>query len=223
LLVEQSRPDCISATVTPQPPPLPEPRDSLTRRCTLAVLAGGEGTRMGMPKGLLRVAGRPILQWLLERMAWDGPTLLVTAPGRERPPGSQQFDREATDPVAGEGPLRGVHTALAASATDVVVVTTVDMPGIGPEQLRWLLSELDRRPAAAALMCARGGGQLEPFPLAVRREARVALAERLARAERSVHRLVAAGVAEPVACPPWPARTWVNLNRPEDLEAWLRG
>ena len=53
------------------------------RDVTLAILAGGEGSRMGYPKGELRLGGRPILPVLLERFAWEGPTLLVTAPGRQ--------------------------------------------------------------------------------------------------------------------------------------------
>src|SRR6195952_3674281 len=100
------------------------------KQTTLAVLAGGESTRMGEPKAALRVGGKPILQYLIERFAWPGPTLLVTAPGRERPPGWERFDREVPDPVAGAGPLRGVMTALEAIKTPFVAVVTVDMPGI---------------------------------------------------------------------------------------------
>src|SRR3954469_12653277 len=102
---------------------------------TLAILAGGEGSRMGRPKGLLRVHGRPVLEYLLERFDWPGPTLLVTAPGRERPPACELFSCEVQDPVAGLGPLRGILTALESARTPLVVVTSVDMPGVGREQL----------------------------------------------------------------------------------------
>jgi hypothetical protein len=66
---------------------------------TLAVVAGGEGRRMGRPKGHLTLDGRPIPERLMNRLAWAGPTLLVTAPGREHPPGCRLFTKEATDPV----------------------------------------------------------------------------------------------------------------------------
>ena len=89
------------------PPTEPELTD-----VTLAVLAGGEGTRMGFAKGELNIDGRPILSHLLERFAWPGWTLLVTAPGREHPSGWEGFTREVSDPEAGQGPLRGVLTAL---------------------------------------------------------------------------------------------------------------
>ena len=67
---------------------------------------------MGQPKGLLTLKGQPILDYLLDALAWPGPTLLVTAPGREHPPGWERFDNEAADPESGGGPLRGVLTAL---------------------------------------------------------------------------------------------------------------
>jgi molybdopterin-guanine dinucleotide biosynthesis protein A len=49
---------------------------------TLALLAGGLGKRMGTPKALLQIDGRPILEWILAELTWPGPTMLVTAPAR---------------------------------------------------------------------------------------------------------------------------------------------
>src|SRR5690242_5929498 len=121
--------------------------------CTLAILAGGEGSRMGKPKALLHVRGQPILQYLLARFRWPGPTLLVTAPSRERPPACERFDREVVDPVPGQGPLRGVLTALDSIATETLVVATVDMPEVSPAQLQWLLEQLDQHPASLGVMC----------------------------------------------------------------------
>src|SRR4051794_29668278 len=95
---------------------------------TLAILAGGAGSRMGRAKGELRIAGEPILEYLLDRFDWPGPTMLVTAPGREHPTGWARFTREVTDPVSDQGPLRGILTALENATTEVVIVTPVDMP-----------------------------------------------------------------------------------------------
>src|SRR3954470_6533758 len=102
---------------------------------TLAILAGGRGQRMGKPKGLLKIGNQPILTYLLKRFNWRGPTMLVTSPGRERPPGTEGFDLEVVDPVEGMGPVRGVMTALENSKTDFLIVASVDMPLVGREQL----------------------------------------------------------------------------------------
>ena len=187
--------------------------------CTLAVLAGGRGSRMGRPKGMLTVAGRPILVHLLDRLAWPGPTLLVTAPGREHPAGWERFDAEALDPVADEGPLRGLLTALDASGTPRLAVVTVDMPGVTRGQLEWLAGKLPD--AGLGVMCDRSAGdqrQPEPFPLMVRAAAAEVVRERLARRRRSVHGLTAGAGFVVVAAPAeWPSSVWVNLNTPEDV------
>jgi molybdopterin-guanine dinucleotide biosynthesis protein A len=194
---------------------------------TLAILAGGEGSRMGTPKGLLRIGpddGQPILTYLLHRIAWRGPTLLVTAPGREHPPGWERFDREAADPEAGGGPLRGVLTALEHAATPVIAVLTVDMPEVGPEQMRWLLDALQGDPKALGVMFRRAmpdGIQIEPFPSLYRSAAREPIEGRLKSAQRSVHGfLQEVGFFLVDAPPQWPQSIWTNLNSPDDLRAY---
>ena len=193
---------------------------------TLAVLAGGLGSRMGMPKSNLEVRGKPILQHLCEQWRWSGPTLLVTAPGREHPPACEMFDREVVDPVAGEGPLRGVLTALEAVATPLLVVATVDMPLVRLEHLRWLVEQLISLPRSElALMTSRalpdGGTQTEPFPCAMRSGADILkiVQRRLARGEKSVWRLSQEPGTKIAPAPPhWSVETWVNLNSPEDYQ-----
>lgn len=181
---------------------------------TLAVLAGGEGSRMGRAKALIEVRGQPILAYLLDRFRWPGPTLLVTAPGREHPPGAERFQREVLDEIAGQGPLRGVLTALDASRTEVLFVTTVDMPNVGQDQARWMVEQLG---AGRGVMC-RHGEQIEPFPLVLRRSTRDQIREMMVGGERSV-RALGDSVCT-VLAPPWPEGTWTNLNRPQDVSAW---
>jgi molybdopterin-guanine dinucleotide biosynthesis protein A len=195
---------------------------ALEGHVALAVLAGGEGSRMGGPKGSLRVRGKPILEYLLEGFSWEGPTLVVTSPGRQRPAGAERFGREVVDPVAVQGPLRGVLTALEACTCGILVVLTVDMPGVGREQIRWLADRLDATPEGLGLMTRRAGGQIEPFPSAYRKQAAEVVRAHLVAERRSVHGLLAepgfAAVDAPVE---WGDETWENLNYPADLREFL--
>jgi molybdopterin-guanine dinucleotide biosynthesis protein A len=188
---------------------------------TLAILAGGAGSRMGMPKGLLRVAGKPILTYLLDRLAWPGDTLLVTAIGREHPPGWQGCSREVQDPPGAAGPLRGILTGLENCATGRLVVLTIDMPTITTEQLGWLLRSFG--PEMLGLMLRRstsGIAQIEPFPSVFHMAARQVLAQRLKEGPRSVHGLLSDGRFTALDAPhTWPAEVWTNLNYPSDLIA----
>jgi molybdenum cofactor guanylyltransferase len=194
-------------------------------RVTLAILAGGAGSRMGRPKAALSIRGRPVLSWLLERFAWPGPTLLVTAPGREHPPESARFDREVSDPVAGQGPLRGILTALEQVETETVLVATVDMPGVTAAQLQWLAASLHARPAISAVLPRRAGGVrgagdgiIEPFPSAYRRGFAEVIRGRLAAHRAAVHALSSLPDVAVLEVPhDWPDDTWINLNEPADL------
>jgi molybdopterin-guanine dinucleotide biosynthesis protein A len=190
---------------------------------TLAVLAGGAGARMGAPKGQLRIGNQPILEYLLDRFDWPGPTMLVTAPGRQHPPGWTRFDREASDPIDGLGPLRGVLTAMENAATPRVLVVTVDMPGIGRQQLEHLLSSSRDAELGAMYERRAPGGMVEPFPLLVRSEAQPVVRSRIDAGLLRVGRLRAeTGFVAVQAPAEWDDRIWTNLNRPVDLERFLQ-
>lgn len=181
---------------------------------------------MGTAKAELRIANKPILSYLLEKIAWPGPTLLVTAPGREHPPGSEPFGKEALDPVAGEGPLRGILTALRNARTPAVVITTVDMPAIEREHLDWLAGKLAGSTECHGVMIQRmidGKSVLEPFPLACRVEAAEFISQSLAEGKRAVRTLLGCGrfIIEP-APKTWAEDAWTNLNTPQDWERFLR-
>jgi molybdopterin-guanine dinucleotide biosynthesis protein A len=193
---------------------------------TLAILAGGEGSRMGRPKGELSISGRPILAWLLDQLDWPGPTMLVTAPGREKPSGHERFAREVVDRVSGGGPVRGILTALENVQTPLLIVATLDMPGLGRAQLEWLVGMLRGRADLDLVMPNRLAGgkvQVEPFPSAYRTSARPLVETQLKKdSSASVQSLAKLPRAALVLAPrDWPERVWTNLNRPEDLEQFL--
>ena len=186
---------------------------------TLAILAGGSGTRMGTPKSYLTIRGKPILEHLAEQIAWPGPTVLVTAPGNEGPPGHQKFSAEITDPVGGEGPLRGILTALKHKDVETLIVTTVDMPNITREQLEWLDGQLSIMEHCVALACRRNAATLEPFPCAVRAAAAEPIQKMLASTNHAVKQLFDLRGSHTVNAPAdWLPSVWLNLNNPQDLD-----
>lgn len=183
---------------------------------TLAILAGGQGRRMGMPKGELKIAGKPILEYLLDAFAWPGPTVLVTSPGREHPTGWKQFNIEACDAVPNQGPLRGALTALENTTTPLAVIATVDMPGLATEHLTYVLQRLIDRNCMGLML--RRGLQIEPFPLACRASAATILSAQLERGKRSVHSLCdCLDFIVEDAPVDWPVSAWANLNLSADV------
>jgi molybdopterin-guanine dinucleotide biosynthesis protein A len=178
---------------------------------------------MGQPKAMLRIRAQPILTYLLNRFAWKGPRWLITAPGAEHPPGWEGFDRELIDPEPDLGPLRGILTALESLQTQYLVVATVDMPSIEIRQFHALLAALESTPAIHGVMFSRvteGRQSIEPFPMALRMGATIAVRDRLSLGQRSVHRLLDdPGFLAIPAAADWDV--WTNLNRPADLEEFL--
>ena len=203
----------------------PQPAESTEpRQITLAILAGGAGSRMGAPKGSLLLHGRPILEYLLDRFAWLGPTMLVLAPGIDRPAGAERFGQVVGDPTRGLGPLRGVLTALEHATTDITVVTTVDMPQISQTHLLWIGGKLNGLRGACGAMGLRSTGQVEPFPSAYRASAASAIARELAEARRAVHGLLRRDGFLAIEAPGnWPLAIWTNLNTPADVKDFHAG
>jgi molybdopterin-guanine dinucleotide biosynthesis protein A len=190
---------------------------------TLAVLAGGSGKRMGVAKATLQIQGEPILSYLIQRLRWPGPTLLVTAPQRTSPAGAELFNREAIDRVEGQGPLRGILTALENTSQEVIVIT-VDMPAIILAMLERLIQELNIRPDLDGVMFEAtldGENRVEPFPSIFRQSARDSIARALADNRRSIRDLLHdPKFAAVAASNEWPASVWTNLNTPEDVAAF---
>ncbi len=125
---------------------------------TLAIIAGGQGRRLsGVPKGLLEVEGRTVLERLLALAPCFGDVLLVAnAPG----PYARFGLRTVADVVPGKGAPGGVHAALVAARTPWVVAVACDMPFIAPEVLEVLLGARDEDVDA---VCFEVEGRLEPL------------------------------------------------------------
>lgn len=187
---------------------------------TLAVLAGGQGKRMGMPKALLRVHDQPLLEWLLDRWQWPGPIMVVMAPGIERPQGMKRLIHWAVDPVAGEGPLRGVLTALEQASTDLLLITTCDMPRITRANFDQLAATFETTTAPGVTFTRFRDGEraVEPFPMIIRRGALAAIRAAYDAGERSPARIAAQFQLVPFT---GDEAVWLNLNRPADLRAFL--
>jgi molybdopterin-guanine dinucleotide biosynthesis protein A len=118
----------------------------------VAVLAGGRGRRMGAPKPLADLAGRPLVEHVLAAASAAGlPAVVVAKATTPLPPGVEVW-HEPDQPVH---PLAGIVTALERAGGPVLAVAC-DMPFVEPG----LLARLAAGPEAAVVV----RGRLEPFP-----------------------------------------------------------
>ncbi len=178
-------------------------------RPTLAILAGGSGTRLGgKAKGLLVHDGRAFVDRLLAlRPLCDGAVIVSSdsaydAFGLPRIP----------DVVPGKGAPGGLVTALLAASTPWVLAVACDMPFLTPAAIAPLF-------AAAGdtdVTCFTRDGQPEPLCAVYRAALGVPWRERLT-ANPSLRALIA-GVSVRALAPADP-RVLDSINTPDDLAA----
>lgn len=188
-------------------------------RTTLAVIAGGAGRRMGGAKDALRINGAPILRFVLDRLRWRGPTMLVVRDARASVEGQENVNQVVADRVAGEGPLRGVLTALEGCETGALIAVPIDMPGLGAAQLAWLLEQGVESKSERLLLrrTVNGCAEIEPFPSYFRATGIEAIRGLLAGGRRALRDLAELPGTSIVEAPmSWGEETWANLNTPDD-------
>lgn len=188
------------------------------------LLAGGQSRRMGGGDKCLRpLGGKPILAHIIERLEPQVRRLVLNANGD--PARFAEFGLPVTaDSVAGHpGPLAGILAGLdwaALHAPDCPYVVSVpsDAPFLPADLVERMMNEMRREKADMA--CAASGGQSHPvvglWPVALREELRQAIVvEDIRKVDRWTARYRLATVDFPVA----PVDPFMNVNRPEDLEA----
>lgn len=194
------------------PPKCAYPRESVTG----LVLAGGLGRRMGgEDKGLVTLAGRPMVAHVLEALRPQVGTILVNA--------NRNLERYAAfghpvvaDAVAGYlGPLAGVLTALQHCTTEFLVTAPCDAPLVAPD----LVARLHAACAAAGadLAVASDGERQQPVFLLLRTALAPSLEAYLAGGGRKIDawfgqlRIAVADFSDE-------PDTFVNVNDPDERQ-----
>lgn len=187
------------------------------------LLAGGLARRMGGgDKSLRPLAGRPLLEHVINRLRPQVDALVLNAngdPARFAGFGLPVVSDSIPDFA---GPLAGILAGLDWAAENrpdckFVVSVATDAPFLPDGLVSRLLDEM--RAAGADLSCAASGGQPHPviglWPVRLREELREALVE---EGIRKVDRWTARYRMATVSFPDRPVDPFFNANRPEDLD-----
>jgi len=149
------------------------------------ILAGGQARRMsGEDKGLVDLAGRPMVERVIEALRPQVGSLLLSA--------NRNLDRYAAygypvvaDELDGfQGPLAGVLSALRSVATEFMVAVPCDAPCLPPDLVQRLHASCLADTADAAVV--HDGRRLQSVFLLLRSRVGPDLASYLARGGRSV-------------------------------------
>lgn len=191
----------------------------MTQPLPAALLAAGEGRRLGGPKALLDLGGQPLLGMVAQRCRAGGFSPLIAVV----PPAVRQaallnvggLDEVLVNPDPATGPLTSLHLALAALATDApgVLMVMADFALVAEATYRRLAEAARRDPTRLWRPVHRGRhGHPVWFPSALFEALRGAPLTEGARAVVYGHRTLWGDVETD---DPWIHR---DIDRPEDLE-----
>ena len=190
-------------------------------RITGVILAGGQGRRMGgVDKGLKLLRGRPMVAWVIERLAPQVDELLINA--------NQNIEAYAAfghrvipDAIPGfAGPLAGLHRGLSEAAHPLVATAPCDSPFLPADLVERLRSGLDREHADLAV--AKTGDQPHPVFCLCRRQVLSGLGEFLSGGGRKIDAWYARLRAVEVRFDDVP-EAFSNVNTEAELRAFEAG
>lgn len=180
------------------------------------ILAGGLSRRMGRPdKGLIDLAGRPLLAWVSERARPQVDTLLLNANGDLSRFAALGLPMISDQSEAGEGPLAGICAGMRAARGFAYLATFSSDSPLFPTDLVARLHDAVARGADYAI--AASHGREHPvfglWPVA-RATDFAALFASGVRALRDIDRVMTKAV---VTFPADNGDPFVNANTPADL------
>ncbi|HET8731060.1 MAG TPA: molybdenum cofactor guanylyltransferase MobA [Moraxellaceae bacterium] len=183
--------------------------------CSVLLLAGGQGQRMGgADKGLIEWQGRPLVAWITDvaRPVTDD---LIISCNRHADRYAVYADHVVADDVPDyPGPLAGIRAGLASMRHAVLLVLPCDAPRVD----RTLLDELAKtaRLHPGQPVVVRRGDQWEPLFCALPRSLQPAIEAAWQAGERSPRRLWQQFGAVALQCNADDPRL-MNFNTPRTL------
>jgi molybdopterin-guanine dinucleotide biosynthesis protein A len=147
------------------------------------VLAGGQGRRMGgVDKGLQLLRGKPMIEWVLARLAPQVAEIIINA-NQNLEIYAKYAHRVVPDEIGGfAGPLAGLHAGLKAASNPLIVTVPCDSPFLPEDLVARLSSSLKDRHLAVA----KTGDQPHPVFALMKREVRESLEAFLAAGGRKI-------------------------------------
>ncbi|WP_440892251.1 molybdenum cofactor guanylyltransferase MobA [Aeromonas dhakensis] len=180
------------------------------------VLAGGRATRMGgADKGWVELAGRPLIDHVLERLSPQVDEILINA-------NRSQARYQALAPVIGDdnpdylGPLAGMQAGLAAARHDWVLFVPCDGPALPRDLMARFRAVLT---PATELVVAHDGDWLQPVVALLHKSLLPSLSAALAEGERKIDIWFARHQMAVVSFADQPD-AFINLNSPDELAAY---
>ncbi len=184
---------------------------------TGAVLAGGMGRRMGgVDKGLVEVAGKPMVAWTLDAFEPQVGKLLINANRSQAAYAAFGLPIVEDRHEGFQGPLAGLHAVLSAADTPYVAIVPCDTPRLPADLITRLSAALEQD--GTELATAEAGGRVHTLHGLFRRDVLTDLTRALADGQRKPDAWYATRRWSRVSFDDV-AHAFDNINTPEQRDA----
>lgn len=182
------------------------------------LLSGGKSSRMGMPKALLEIDGKTLLESVAAAgEGFEERILSVNDPSIPTPDG---FVR-CMDVYPDCGPMAGIHAALAMTDCDALVTAPCDAPYYSRELAEYLLSQFE--PGLDALVLVDRDGRNQPLTGVYSKSCLPVLDEHLKTGKLKIMWMLEEMKLKRIELPEHlDCQVFQNLNTPEDLKQFRR-
>ena len=184
-------------------------------KVTGLVLAGGRARRMaGRDKGLIELAGRPMVHWVVQRLVPQTASVLISANRNVERYADLGFEviRDVDDGFL--GPLAGISAGLTQTATPWLVTVPCDAPLLADNLVVRLSAAVSEKGAGIAV--AHDGNRLQPVFSLIHRDLAPDLVDFLYTGGRKIDLWLDRHVWAPVDFSDRPDM-FLNINTPEEL------
>jgi molybdenum cofactor guanylyltransferase len=189
-----------------------------TAACTTGViLAGGRATRMGgRDKGLLQLAGKPMVEWVMAALKPQVADIIINA-NRNLDAYAAYGYRVVSDKLHGFcGPLAGIASSMESASTPYIVTTPCDSPLVPLDLAHRLYQALHVN--RAEISVAHNGERLQPVFALLTCTLSSSLLSYLEAGERKIdtwysrHKLAIVDFSDSVDA-------FININTPAEIQA----
>ncbi len=110
----------------------------MNKGVSVAILAGGQSSRMGRDKSFMELIGKPLIAHVIEQVRQLSLPMMIIA---NQPEAYQTFGLPVfTDVLPNRSSLTGLYSAIYHSSSDYTLCVACDMPFLAPKLLDYLIS-----------------------------------------------------------------------------------
>ncbi|MEZ2346924.1 molybdenum cofactor guanylyltransferase [Terriglobus sp. RCC_193] len=194
------------------------------------VLSGGQSSRMGRDKSLLRVNDYTLLEITLRKLEQVCSDVSILCGSEAHGEYLAPYGRVVVDRIADSGPLSGLDAALHDAREEWLLIAPVDVPLLPAFAMQELVDQAtgNGKPNVA---CFDGPGKRQPLPVVLHRSTRQVMAQALHQGRRTLlpvlrdaadaicplgmYVLPAEEITDEITASIW----FTNVNTPDDFQS----